>query len=105
MAFDEAGALDTLGWTPALAAAFEEVRSRSERTLEPGRIIRQESLVRVQLPNRAVLAKPAGRLLHGAQTTEAIPVIGDWVAVAPPVGEGIALIHEVLPRRSALLRR
>ena len=101
----EQSVFDALGWNAALASAFEEVRSKGERALEPGRIIRQESLVRVQLADRAVLAKPSGKLLHGASSSEAIPVIGDWVAVAPPTGGGVALMHAVLPWKSALVRR
>lgn len=99
------GLLTPLGWNEALAESFAATCSRGDRALEPGRIIRQESLVRVQLAERSVLAKPAGKLLHGARSAEAIPVIGDWVAVAPPPPGGMALIHAVLPRRSTLMRR
>jgi ribosome biogenesis GTPase len=62
-------------------------------------------LVTVQTPERAYLARPAGKLLHSAQGTQALPVIGDWVALQLPSGEGEALLQALLPRHSLLMRR
>lgn len=99
--------LTTLGWGPALKKAFEEVREAlGDPSLRPGRIIRQESLVRVAIGDGAPLAKPSGRLLREAKGAQELPAIGDWVAVsAPPGGEGVGLIQAVLPRRTALVRQ
>jgi ribosome biogenesis GTPase len=44
-------------------------------------------------------------LLHHAPNAEALPTIGDWVALLLPSGEGEALLQAVLPRRSVLVRR
>lgn len=98
--------LEFLGWGEALAHAFSVLLSQSSLPLVPGRVVRQErGLLTVQTAERRLLARPAGRLLHHAPDAEALPAIGDWVALQLPSGEGEALLHTVLPRRSTLMRR
>jgi ribosome biogenesis GTPase len=98
--------LETLGWGPDLANAFSLLLSQSPSPLVPARVVRQErGLLTVQSSERALLARASGRLLHHATGAEALPAIGDWVALQPPVGDGEALLHAVLPRRSVLMRR
>jgi ribosome biogenesis GTPase len=98
--------LESLGWGEDLAHAFSQLLSQSSSPLVPGRVVRQErGLLTVQTSERAVLARAAGRLLHHASGAEALPTIGDWVALPPPSGDGEALLHAVLPRRSVLMRR
>ena len=98
--------LESLGWGPDLAAAFSDVLSQSSLPLVPGRVVRQaRGLLSVQTSERVLLARTAGRLLHQALGAEALPTIGDWVALQLPSGEGEALLHAVLPRRSVLIRR
>jgi ribosome biogenesis GTPase / thiamine phosphate phosphatase len=46
-------------------------------------------------------AEVSGRFRHAADSVAAFPVVGDWVVAA---GETSCIIHEVLPRRSALSR-
>jgi ribosome biogenesis GTPase len=51
-------------------------------------------------------AELSGRFRHETDLSEDLPAAGDWVAVSAAEGlEGPALIHAVLPRRSALVRR
>lgn len=98
--------LESLGWGPSLAHTFAVLTSQSTLPLVAGRVVRQErGLLTVQTPERRYLARPAGRLLHQARGAEALPTIGDWVALVLPSGEGEALLHEVLPRQSVLMRR
>ncbi|MBU8896610.1 ribosome small subunit-dependent GTPase A [Corallococcus sp. H22C18031201] len=99
--------LSSLGWGPDLADAFSHLSSQSSSSLVPGRVVRYtRGLLSVRTAERTWLARTAGRLLHRAASTEALPTIGDWVALAPPpTGEGDALLHAVLPRRSLLARR
>lgn len=98
--------LESLGWGPDLAHAFSSLLSQSSLPLVAGRVVRQaRGLLSVQTAGRRFLAKPAGRLLHEASSAEALPTVGDWVALQPPAGEGEALLHAVLPRRSVLARR
>jgi ribosome biogenesis GTPase len=49
-------------------------------------------------------AEPSGALWHRAPTRAAMPVTGDWVA-ARIVGDGQAIVEEVLPRRTVFSRR
>ncbi|HYI02146.1 ribosome small subunit-dependent GTPase A [Hyalangium sp.] len=98
--------IELLGWGPDLAHAFSLLLSQSSLPLVPGRVVRQErGLLTVQTSERAFLSRPSGRLLHQAPSAEALPTIGDWVALIPPSGEGEALLHSLLPRRSVLMRR
>lgn len=98
--------LQFLGWGPALANAFDVLHSSTSLPLVPGRVVRQErGLLSVQTSERTLLARPSGRLLHHAFGPEALPTIGDWVALVPPSGEGEALLHAVLPRSGVLMRR
>lgn len=98
--------LSSLGFDEAQANAFDELAlDAPEKGLSPGRLIRQESLVRVQLEERTVLAKPSKKLLRDAATGELLPVVGDFVAVSAPTDSGTAFIQAVLPRRSVLSRR
>ena len=50
-------------------------------------------------------ADVAGRLLHEAPSDAALPVVGDWVALAPRPDEGAGTIHAVLPRRTRISRK
>ncbi|MBZ4420600.1 ribosome small subunit-dependent GTPase A [Myxococcus sp. RHSTA-1-4] len=98
--------LEFLGWGTDLGHAFSVVLSQSSLPLVPGRVVRQaRGLLSVQTSERVLLARTAGRLLHEAPGAEALPTIGDWVALQIPAGEGEALLHAVLPRRSVLMRR
>ncbi|MBZ4332380.1 ribosome small subunit-dependent GTPase A [Corallococcus sp. AS-1-12] len=99
--------LETLGWGPDLDLALSNTLSQSSSSLVPGRVVRQQrGLLTVQTAGAAFLARAAGRLLHQAQGAEALPTVGDWVLLQPPAsGDGEALMHAVLPRRSLLKRR
>lgn len=52
-----------------------------------------------------MLAETSGRLRGSATTAAELPVVGDWVAVAPRTGEASATIHHVLPRWSSFSRK
>jgi ribosome biogenesis GTPase len=87
------------GWDAALERAFVPF---SARGLVPARVTAQHrgacSIVAPAGERRAVVS---GRFAHAGADR---PAVGDWVAVAP-VPDGPALIHAVLPRRSAFVRR
>ncbi|MGE6760090.1 ribosome small subunit-dependent GTPase A [Corallococcus interemptor] len=100
--------LETLGWGPDLDVSLSSLVSQSSsNNLVPGRVVRQQrGLLTVQTAGAAFLARASGRLLHQAQGVEALPTVGDWVLLQPPAsGDGEALMHAVLPRRSLLKRR
>lgn len=97
--------LQSLGWNPQLAAAFEAEAPADPHDLHhpptvPGRVVRIDgarATVATALGER--LAAVPSRLRHG----EGELVVGDWVAVADP--DGSASVQRGLPRRTVLARR
>ena len=90
------------GWDDEFSAGFEPY---SERGLRPARVVRQLrdlSLLWSEQDERS--AEVAGKFRHQAADRSAYPVVGDWVAMEPS-GDDQALIHAVLPRRSAFIRK
>lgn len=90
------------GFTPSFAAAFA---SLDQPDLAPARVI-SDLGARLELADASHAARPAqpsGRLRHAAGARDR-PTVGDWVAIADP-GDGVAVIHHVLPRRTQLVRR
>jgi ribosome biogenesis GTPase / thiamine phosphate phosphatase len=95
--------LAAVGWTGALAAAFEPYRAGG---LLPGRVsLEHTHIYRVLLPDGERLARVTGRLRHEAEQRRDFPAVGDWVAVEPPARDGDARIRAVLPRFSRFSRR
>jgi ribosome biogenesis GTPase len=95
--------LEEYGWARFFARHFERLLAASEAPdrLEPGRVVAPgRGLHRVRVAGGEVRARPAGRLraegLH--------PAVGDWCALER-LGEGDAVLWEVLPRRTRLARR
>ena len=92
-------ALETFGYGPFFSSQFERVQRPD---LVPARIAADGPGIYGLLGSRAPLGELSGRLrheLHGA----ARPAVGDWVAVAD--GDDRAVIHYLLDRRTALIRR
>jgi ribosome biogenesis GTPase len=92
--------LPTLGWNPALEEEWQ-------RTSSPGQIP-----ARIAAEHRGAYeawstvgsgwARVAGRL---RQETEALPGVGDWVALdASPGPDGAAVIQRILERRTVFMR-
>lgn len=53
----------------------------------------------------AFRARLAGAYRHRHGLAEDWPCVGDWVCVEKPPGDGVGLIHALLPRRTALRRK
>ena len=89
--------LPSLGWTPALDAAF--AAHRAARLL-PARVAAQtRGRYRLLAEPDDFNAELTGRLRHDTRA-DALPVVGDWVAIRPET----ARIEAVLPRRTAFAR-
>lgn len=102
MSLDEI-ALEELGWGAGLEAAL---RGEGEGAWQPARVAEeQRGELRVLSRAGELRAGIAGRLRHHALGAEALPVVGDWVAVSIQADRARATIHRVLPRRSALVRK
>jgi ribosome biogenesis GTPase len=92
--------LITYGWSRGLQRDFEPFAAKG---LVPGRVIvQQRGLYRLATEAGEVEARLSGRFRHDA-AEGGHPVAGDWVAAQ--AGDGAALIHGLLPRRSAFVRR
>jgi ribosome biogenesis GTPase / thiamine phosphate phosphatase len=97
--------LADLGWNDSFAAAFAPW---SEQGLAPARIVAQKGLYQVSTGGAEHFADLAGRLRHELKRpggAAGYPAVGDWVALRPPTGEGRAMIHAVLPRKSKFSRK
>jgi len=92
--------LDSLGWTPALAAAFEPYAGAGLLAGRVGGEYRGRFVVYLERGQR--LAEPGGRLRRNRP--DEWPAVGDWVACRLPRGDGPTLIESVLPRATAFQR-
>ena len=94
--------IEKYGWSERLARDFEAHASEGHI---PGRIIVQHRDSYLVLTNEGELrGKISGRLLHEAEEG-GYPAVGDWVALTLNPADGVATIHDVLPRRTAFVRR
>lgn len=97
--------LEELGWDDFFAAAFAPY---AELGLQAARVVAQKGLNRISTGAVEAYADLSGKLRHelkGPGNALGHPAVGDWVAVRLPKGEGRALIHAVLPRRSKFSRK
>ncbi len=89
-----------LGWNAHFESHFESCQGQN---LVPARVVRAGggfySLLNADGEQTATLA---GQLRH-TSSQDALPAVGDWVAIDSPVEGGIR-IHAVLPRQTALKR-
>jgi len=95
--------LSELGWDSHFDESFREYKSQD---LLPARIAqehRSRYLVYSELGELS--ARVRGKLRFEAGSREGMPAVGDWVAVKPLDGDSRAIIHGVLPRKSAFLRK
>jgi ribosome biogenesis GTPase len=52
-----------------------------------------------------LLAEVTGKLLYGAESNVDLPVVGDWVQVQYFDDNTLAVIHQILPRRTLIKRK
>jgi len=97
--------LEDLGWSDLFAAHFAPW---AEQGLVPARVVAQKGLTQVSTGEAEHYAELAGKLRREVELPgggAGYPAIGDWVALRPPTGDGRALIHAVLPRKSKFSRK
>ena len=96
--------LEAWGWDAEWAAAFDA--ASGARSREPARVaaVHGERLT-VVTSGGARDARLTGRLRHAAAgNPEALPAVGDWVALEGDGGGAAATVADVLPRRTAFRR-
>jgi ribosome biogenesis GTPase / thiamine phosphate phosphatase len=95
--------LHSLGWTSNLADIFA---SRPRPGLVPSRISREDRGVYTLLSEQGSFqAEVSGKFRHRTSARTDYPAVGDWVVAEPGDAFSRAMIHEILPRRSAFIRR
>lgn len=96
--------LDELGWNDFFASAFAPY---AEQGLVPARVVAQKGLTQVSTGEMETYADLAGKLRHELKGASGgvHPAVGDWVALRPSTGDGRAVIHAILPRKSKFSRK
>ena len=86
---------------------FQEMRELLQRpdcgVARVTRVDRDRYLVRNELDE--VQAELTGRMLFGAESSQNLPCVGDWVLVQYHNDGAFAIIHDLLPRKTILRRK
>jgi ribosome biogenesis GTPase len=86
---------------------FQKKREEAQRpdcdVARVTRVDRGRYLVRNE--ENEVQAEPAGKLLFSADSSSGLPCVGDWVLVQYFNEGALAIIHELLPRKTFLRRK
>lgn len=95
--------LTVLGWDDFFK---HNMAPYAQEGMIPARVMRQDrGIYQVQAREGRLAAELAGRLQHEASSQADLPVVGDWIALKPQQGDGPAVIHAVLERRSYFSRK
>lgn len=94
--------LSKFGWNADMAARFERAGLGST---VPARVAREDKQSYLLVGEDGELrGELRGRLRHEAAGAD-LPAVGDWVGVQPLAGTPRAVIHGLVPRRSAFTRQ
>lgn len=89
-----------------LFGRFEAIANERKKQYVASRIISQEKgLYRLVSENGEQLGEISGRLRHNAVRASDYPAVGDFVLIDRENSGGNAVIHEILPRKSAFIRK
>src|SRR5262245_29699213 len=103
VASSKATGLTELGFDAERREQFEPFRALG---LVPARVaVQHRGLWDVLTELGDLRVDVAGRLAHDLTSSAELPVVGDWVAVAPRHAERAGRIHAVLPRRTKFSRK
>ena len=95
--------LNDLGWNPFFEEAFAPYKPEGHSI---GRVaLEYQGLYRVYTEAGEMLAEVTGKFHFRAESRSEFPAVGDWVVITPFASEKKAVIHAVLPRRSAFSRK
>ncbi len=92
-----------LGWDPYFEEKFEPHKNKN---LVPLRITRENRRDYLACGESGEYrCEVSGRFRFEADNRGKFPTVGDWVAASLPPDGGTAVIHNLLPRKSAFLRK
>jgi ribosome biogenesis GTPase len=93
-----------LGWADPFESAWNTLQEQDDSLL-PARVASaQRGHYQLWTEDRVVMASVSGKLRRQAASDQ-LPVVGDWVGLRHDPSGGQAVIHALLPRRSALVRK
>lgn len=85
---------------------FARAAAHAAQSGEPARVIRDgRDLWHIVSTRGEFVAALSGKFRHTARTREELPTVGDWVLAETKGPQDRALIHAILPRRTALTRK
>lgn len=97
--------MEIYGWNEERDKEYAALPPTGKK-LAPARIVAQFShQYRIATPWGDRLAEVSGKYAFTAATPGDYPAVGDWVAAELPVGDSRAVVHALLPRRTAIVRR
>jgi ribosome biogenesis GTPase len=98
--------LDQAGWNESWAQNFAQYFNNSaDQGLKPARVLAQRRhTYSLWTESGEVDAEVAGALLHRAEQA-GLPAVGDWVAVRQYSPGDVAIITDVLPRKTTFSRK
>ena len=83
----------------------ESCKAKPDKTLIPARIVTEHKESYVLRNEISIFsAKITGKMMFSASSRQDYPAVGDWVLVSIHE-KNVAVIHEILPRRSVLQRK
>lgn len=94
--------LQQLGLDAGILSQFESYAAQGLALARVAVVIRDA--YRVYTAEGEYHAEPSGALLYGAISRAELPAVGDWAAIRI-IGDGEAIVHTVLPRRTKFSRR
>ncbi|MFC2150236.1 ribosome small subunit-dependent GTPase A [Calditrichota bacterium] len=96
--------LDSLGWNSFFEKAYEEYST--DKQAQPARVARQnKAQYEVYCKEGHLTAQTSGAFNFAAESSTDFPTVGDWVVISKIPDEEKAIIHVVLPRKSAFTRK
>lgn len=95
--------LHNAGWSPFFEAHFEEYRSSGYSALRVIRVNRSNFIATDGADE--FICEVTGKFGFESSGKSHFPTVGDWVAASVLPSESKALIHAVLPRKSAFSRK
>lgn len=96
------GQLEALGFTDRFRALFAPY---ADEGLVPARVVRADKgFLAIATVEEVAHAKVATKLMKTAEDADAMPAVGDWVAVRADAELEVPLVEAVLPRSSAFVR-
>jgi ribosome biogenesis GTPase len=95
--------LKDLGFDSWFEEKREELRKPGNSVARVTAVDRDRYLVRGE--KGEILAELAGRVMFSAESSMDFPTVGDWALVQYQNSDTLAIIHDLLPRRSILRRK